>query len=667
MKPIYQRLNLFIAGHDVYTFAPVEPLGAQSLTIHRSTGDIVLNPPNTPIPPGATRYEKTVYGIVGMISLALSEYVIVLTGREHRARFMGHDVYRAAEFDVLPLNPNVFAQSAPHPVEGHLLALVRSHLSAGHFLFSYEWDLSTRLQAQWSDRNSNREMPLWEQADDRFFWNKFLQSRLIDTDIAQDLSPYILPLVYGTFDIRTSYVHGHRVQLCLISRRSRYRAGTRYFRRGIDHDGHVANFNETEQILLVEEQAAGRISKVENFSHQLSFVQIRGSVPVFWAEINTLRYKPDLQIMDLEDTVDALRRHLEEQVSIYGEESLINLVNQKGYERPVKEAYERTVNQAEIADVKYQYFDFHNECKNMRWDRINVLIETMQDDLLKQGYFYLDMSHPDPVKTQQGIVRTNCMDNLDRTNVVQAALGKWTLNHQLKALGVLAEGEELDDFHSLSRDFRELWADHADLISKAYAGSGALKTDFTRTNKRTKMGLLEDGYKSVMRYVRNNHFDGSRQDGFDLVTGAWTPQKNPITAVSLLADTRPLVIRSVPYVVSFSLFMICAGLTLPRASNYSLLYYFMLWSVVAVLAITFMMIYGIEYVSWPRLIPLTDAVYYEGPGFRSANHGKGLKFAHQFGWSGQVFLENGAMMGRKRTLTVTKMEEIEMGNKQRVD
>lgn len=99
------------------------------------------------------------------------------------------------------------------------------------------------------------------------------------------------------------YIHGHKIQLCLISRRSRYRAGTRYFRRGIDHEGHVANFNETEQILLVEEQAAGLISNVENFTHKLSFVQVRGSVPVFWGEVNTLRYKPDLQIMDLQNTV----------------------------------------------------------------------------------------------------------------------------------------------------------------------------------------------------------------------------------------------------------------------------------------------------------------------------------------------------------------------------
>lgn len=36
---------------------------------------------------------------------------------------------------------------------------------------------------------------------------------------------------------------------------------------------------------------------------RLSFVQIRGSIPLYWAEINTLRYKPDLQVMELSDTV----------------------------------------------------------------------------------------------------------------------------------------------------------------------------------------------------------------------------------------------------------------------------------------------------------------------------------------------------------------------------
>ncbi len=89
------------------------------------------------------------------------------------------------------------------------------------------------------------------------------------------------------------------MNIALISRRSRFRAGTRYFRRGIDHDGNVANFNETEQVLLVEGPTTpGSVrTSDDNYAAKLSYVQIRGSVPVFWSEINTLRYKPDLQIM----------------------------------------------------------------------------------------------------------------------------------------------------------------------------------------------------------------------------------------------------------------------------------------------------------------------------------------------------------------------------------
>jgi len=101
-------------------------------------------------------------------------------------------------------------------------------------------------------------------------------------------------------------VNGRSLELCLISRRSRFRAGTRYFRRGIDQEGHAANFNETEQIIAVRSE-----SDPEEYSSRLSFVQIRGSAPVFWAEINTLRYKPDLQIMEPQETVRGNRELVE--------------------------------------------------------------------------------------------------------------------------------------------------------------------------------------------------------------------------------------------------------------------------------------------------------------------------------------------------------------------
>ena len=164
----------------------------------------------------------------------------------------------------------------------------------------------------------------------------------------------------------------------------------------------------------------------------------------------------------------------------------------------------------------------------------------------------------------------------------------------------------------------------------------------------------------------------------------------------LLADNRTLLVRSVwsfvllraarshhdncqvPYVTSFSLFMICAGMTLPRTSgmsdlflvssltdnhstpDYGLFYYFMFWFILCSISLIFIFIHGIEYVSWPRLIPLTNIIYYAGPGYRSAHHGKGI----------------GGTQRRAKTLTVSqagrrraasRLEEIEMGTKKRVD
>lgn len=44
-------------------------------------------------------------------------------------------------------------------------------------------------------------------------------------------------------------------------------------------------------------------SEEQKFPHLLSYIQTRGSIPLYWAEINTLRYKPDLQIMEGDERV----------------------------------------------------------------------------------------------------------------------------------------------------------------------------------------------------------------------------------------------------------------------------------------------------------------------------------------------------------------------------
>jgi hypothetical protein len=91
-----------------------------------------------------------------------AEYIVVLTGRELQGRLLGNCIYRATEFEILPLNVNVSADHPSHPVEAHLLALVRSHLYGGSFLFSYEWDVTRRLQAQYGAQESGKVKYMWQ-------------------------------------------------------------------------------------------------------------------------------------------------------------------------------------------------------------------------------------------------------------------------------------------------------------------------------------------------------------------------------------------------------------------------------------------------------------------------------------------------------------------------
>ncbi len=59
--------------------------------------------------------------------------------------------------------------------------------------------------------------------------------------------------------------------------------------------------------------------------------------------------------------------------------------------------------------------------------------------------------------------------------------------------------------------FRNFWTDNGDQLSILYSGTKALKTDFTRTGKRTMKGALMDGKHSIQRYYINQFRDGYYQ------------------------------------------------------------------------------------------------------------------------------------------------------------
>ncbi|TIC14703.1 hypothetical protein E3Q01_00972 [Wallemia mellicola] len=647
MSFVHDKLRL-ITSSEAYTLEPVSNDNStnksKSLAIDRVTREIKMVECiscNVDSPKDIQQNADsviTVYGVLGIINLttkslpnntSLALFLVVISDREHAGEINNAAIYRATDFKMYPIDrTSTLSQILKHPVDGVLLGLLKNHFNDGNFYFSPAYDLTSSQQRS---QSASEGAPMHERTDDRFYWNKFLQKPLLESnlDTSGPLASFLLPVIYGFLEIKPTSIFGQPVTIALIARRSRFRAGTRYFSRGIDESGNVSNFNETEQIVVAQNKT---------YSH----VQCRGSVPIYWSEINTLRYKPDLQIMDIPQSVESLRLHLALLVENYGKATCINLVNQKGYEKPVKDWFENALGKLNHPNIHYEYFDFHSECSKMRWDRIHILLDRLEEELKAQQYFKKEDTTT--VNKQSGVFRTNCMDCLDRTNVVQSAVARVVLTAQLMDAGLLGPGDSVSDDLGFIYLFRNIWADHADAVSVTYSGTGALKTDFTRTGKRTVEGAFWDLINSITRYVKNNYYDGSRQDAFDLVLGGWTPQ-----AGASFRDNRPILTRAAPYVLTYSLLMLLSGIVLPRDKSKSVMTFYLFFTNLVALSSVYIAKNGIDYVAWPRLRKLDNVINYQGPGYRSPAHGRG--FAWGVG-SGGIFAQ-----------PQSRIEEIELGKK----
>lgn len=402
--------------------------------------------------------------------------------------------------------------------------------SSQSYFFSYDYDLTRSVARQQRD-GVQPDAPLHQNVDPVYFWNHNVVRPFIEAGV-DSLS---LPLVKGFVGQRTFTVDSDPEQvdegkdsvemqdfagkpagadsetaslpdrpasvqlrasekqftLTVVSRRSIKRAGLRYLRRGIDEEGNCANSVETEQILSPK--------TVDAKSKVFSFLQIRGSIPVFFTQSPySLKPSPIFQHSD-EANFRALKKHFDQLNHKYGSLQIANLVEKHGVEAPIGEKYQKGVeayNEEATEDnrVPFEWFDFHDACRGMRFENVQKLIETLKEQL---DSFGSTIEQDGTVQSRQkGVIRTNCMDCLDRTNVCQSSFAKYVLDAQLKAQGfdMMVQQDQVNSW------FNTLWADNGDAISKQYASTAAMKGDYTRTKKRDYRGALTDAGLGLTRF-----------------------------------------------------------------------------------------------------------------------------------------------------------------------
>ncbi|KAI5158414.1 phosphatidylinositol 4-phosphatase [Nematocida parisii] len=306
-----------------------------------------------------------------------------------------------------------------------------------------------------------------------------------------DASMFGIELIQGFFG--QCALSGKVNLMCtLISRRSWRNAGTRYYARGSDPNGDAANTVET---LLIAE------GEEDNKPIQREFIQCRGSIPLSWEQKINLSYKPPIRMGSCDVSRHLFSKHLGVLQRRYGRYFFVTLLDIKGHE---KELNSKFTNALKETGCKYLAVDYHKMVKS-----------TEEKKQFKKSL--------KEILSNRCIIRTNCVDCLDRTNVVQSQLAKIRLVELLGLKEFSSNNDvlDIDDYlnESSIKKFGQLWNSNANMLSMQYTGTSALKNDLTEHGVRTIKGLIQDAISSGKRYVNNNFTDGRMQEIIEVITG----------------------------------------------------------------------------------------------------------------------------------------------------
>ncbi|XP_953626.1 inositol phosphatase, putative [Theileria annulata] len=440
-------------------------------------------------------------------------------------------------------------------------------LSTGYF-YSFDTDLTRSLQNLYSHKyfpiNKSNPVLNTKSSDDS---NKDKSSNEILYNISDEeynwcynMSKNIpkgwtTVLIQGFVGYITSEVDGDFVEILLIGRRNVKRSGTRFVARGIDEQGNTANSVETEMRVRI------------NFKDWYSYVQCRGSVPIFWEQLN---FTAPVNLYNHHLNIDAFSNHINQLKERYEPLELvlfINLLDIKDNERILTNSFQNLVQQysrnnpvksdngsGDVGGMVKLVMENYNYNVNAKWCTNDVLIDYISENLLTHlntiSYFHETYGHKNDgdsgdrkVELQKGVVRTNCLDCLDRTNIFQYVLS-WVIfnnilqNHTKRGFETgnkvssvdqsqqlitpinnsgMDEDSELEN-NDLLNKFTQLWCDHGDYISIHYSGTQSTLSERVKQNNTSINSLLHYGKTMVQRVYSSVFQDSQRQQIYDILT-----------------------------------------------------------------------------------------------------------------------------------------------------
>uniref|UniRef100_A0A665WTE3 SAC domain-containing protein n=1 Tax=Echeneis naucrates TaxID=173247 RepID=A0A665WTE3_ECHNA len=472
------------------------------------------------------------FGIVGFVRFLEGYYIVLITKRRKMADIGGHSIYKIEDTSMIYI-PNDSVRIT-HPDEARYCQFL---FTCFPFSDTYSYDLSHSLQYNltllqrpyelWSSAASSAEEEVHTQSKQdsfdifedeglptqvvyglqnepyyKYVWNGKLLERVKDI-VHHDWLMYI---IHGFCGQSKLLIYGRPVYITLIARRSSKFAGTRFLKRGANCEGDVANEVETEQIVhdaSVMSFTAGSYS---------SYVQVRGSVPLYWSQdISTMMPKPPIRLDQADPYAHVAALHFNQMLQRFGSPIIIlNLVKKREKRKHEKilseELYPAVINLNQFLPPDH-WIDY------IAWDMARYTKSKLCNVLDRLSMIAENVT---------GVLRTNCVDCLDRTNTAQFMVGKCALAYQLYALGMIDKPKLQFDTDCV-RLFEELYEDHGDTLSLQYGGSQLVHRVKTYRKIAPWTQHSKDIMQTLSRYYSNAFSDADRQDAINLFLQVYQP------------------------------------------------------------------------------------------------------------------------------------------------
>ncbi len=462
--------------------------------------------------------------ILGKIGINNSNFILYVKSSTEVGKIKNEIIYLITEVDFFEIpseNNNTDNKKEIKQFKEGISKILKTGLyySFGLDLTNSRQNQAKKLYSLFHDFKNNdfeyKIRRIFLTCNKKYFFNYNLYKDFIDDLTSEPIDyTFIVPIICGYIGIYNFIISNKHIKFVLISRRSQNYAGTRYNTRGINDDGNVANFCESEHIVIY-----GNI--------MCSFCQLRGSAPVFFEQLGLRAHTGITRNKDL--TIQAFSKHLQEIGEDYPLIYFINLLNEKkSIEAPIIAEFETQVKFRENNDnFRYFFFDMQNECKNDNYSRIDDLMNDLKQVVELFNFFSQNINTNQIYSIQKGTTRTNCLDCLDRTNVIETRISWLVLEMMLKFFDF--DQNIIDDIfnkesffkqstkNDLKDIFKDLWSQNGDQISIQYAGTASTITTVTKTGGHNFKGMIDHGIATVTRFYQGTFEDEFKQECIDIL------------------------------------------------------------------------------------------------------------------------------------------------------